>query len=108
MCTIFFEKIACAETAEPRMTVSYTTGLLFSKTWMHFDLRVSVSSLLTIPLKSTVKLIDTHAMLFENQLLCCLKTSEHLLEDRLTVGGMGCLCCIVACAGLTTDGTMIL
>ena len=24
--TFFFEKIACAETAEPRMTVSYTTN----------------------------------------------------------------------------------
>ena len=68
--------------------------LLFSKTWMHFGLRVSFSSLLTIPLKSTVKLIDTHAMSLEIQLLCRLKTSEHLLEDRLTVGGVGCLHCM--------------
>ena len=66
---------------------------------MDFGLRVSVSSLLTIPLKSTVKLIDTHAMLLENQLLCRLKTSEHLLEDRLTVGGVWCLCCMLLALG---------
>ena len=74
-------------------------GLLFSKTWMDFGLRVSVSSLLTMPLKSTVKLIDTHAMLLENQILCRLKTSERLLEDRLTVGGMWCLHCMLLVLG---------
>ena len=61
---------------------------------MHFGLRVSVSSLLNIPLKSTVKLIDTHAMSLEIQLLCHLKTSECLLEDRLTAGGVDCLHCM--------------
>ena len=59
---------------------------------MDLGLQMSVSSLLTMPLKSTVKLIDTHAMSLENQILCRLKTSERLLEDRLTVGGMWYLC----------------
>ena len=49
--------------------------------------------------KCTVKLIDTHAMSLENQLLCRLETSERLLEDRLTVGGVGCLCCMLLVLG---------
>ena len=83
-------------------------GLLFSKTWMDFGLRVSVSSLLTMPLKSTVKLIDTHAMSLENAETVSLETCPASAQTQINCRWCGVSLRHVACAGLTTGGTMIL
>ena len=50
---------------------------------MDFGLPVSVSSLLTMPLKSTVKLIDTHAMSLENAETVSLETCPASAQTQI-------------------------
>ena len=75
---------------------------------MDFGLQVSVSSLLTMPLKSTVKLIDTHVMLLENPETVLLETCPASAQTQISCRWHGVSLLHVTCAGLTTGGTMIL
>ena len=61
-----------------------------------------------MPLKSIVKLIDTHAMSLDNPETVLLETCPASAQTQINCRWCGVSLLHVACAWLTTSGTMIL